>query len=222
VAQRFVKTFLALSAVILLLALIFFRLQSESGPMEMERCRTAVQQAKSWTVESTSHSESPNNSTYTTTTRTKVSCPDDFEYFWRNRTPDDVIIGQSTIHTHGASYVVNVDGKWDQNAPAGNFDIPKECGKGPALVQQTLTNAIFELPRRRAGKMVKGKLRTIDGVTCREWSLEFGNEWPQVQSYTICIDRKTHLPRRLTFEGYGGGTYDFTGWNTTTVAPPPL
>jgi hypothetical protein len=215
-----VKTFLALSAVILLLALIFFRLQSESGPMEMERCRTAVQQAQSWTVESTSHSESPNYSTYTT--RTKVSCPDDFEYFWRNRTPGDVIIGQSTIHTHGVSYVVNVDGKWDQNAPAGNFDIPKECGKGPALVQQTLTNAIFELPRRRAGKMVKGKLRTIDGVTCREWSLEFGNEWPQVQSYTICIDRKTRLPRRLTFEGYGGGTYDFTGWNTTTVEPPSL
>jgi hypothetical protein len=214
-----VKTLLAIAGVILLLALIFFRLQSESGPMEMEHCKIAVQQAKSWTVESISEPESPNYSTYST--RTKVICPDDYEYSWRNRTPDDVIRGQTIIHTHGVSYVENVDGKWDQSAPAGNFDLPMECGKGPALIQQTLGNAIFELPRRRAGKMVKGKLQTIDGVTCREWSLEFGNEWPQVQPYTICIDTKTHLPRRLKY-GFPGGTFDFTGWNTTTVDPPPL
>ena len=76
---------LVISGIIFVLALIFFRLQSESGPMEMELCRTAVQQAKSWTVESTAPPESPNYSTHTT--RTKVSCPDDYEYSWRNRTP---------------------------------------------------------------------------------------------------------------------------------------
>ena len=211
------KSVLALAALVLLAALIFFRLQSESGPLEMERCKIAVQQAKSWTVESTSEPESPNYNTFTT--RTKVSCPDDYEYFWRNRTRDDVITGQATVHAHGVSYVENVDGKWDQSIPAGNFDLPKECGKGPALIQQTLGNALFELPRRKAGKMEKGKLLTIDGVSCREWSLEFGNEWPQVQSYTLCIDRKTHLPRRLQY-GYPGGTFDFTGWNSTTVEPP--
>jgi hypothetical protein len=213
------KLVLVLSVVVVLGALIFFRLQSDSGPTEMARCRTAVQQAKSWTVESTSEPESPNYSTYTT--RTKVSCPDDYEYFWRNRTRDDVITGQTIVHTHGVSYVENVDGKWDQSVPAGNFDLPKECGKGPALIQQTLGNAIYELPRRRAGKMVKGKLLTIDGASCREWSLEFGNEWPQVQSYTLCIDRKTHLPRRLQY-GFPGGMFDFTGWNTTTIEPPAL
>ncbi len=214
-----VKTLLAISAGILVLSLFFFRLHSESGPMEMERGKIAVQQAKSWTVESNSQPESPNYSTYST--RTKVICPDDYEYSWRNRTPDDVIRGQTIIHTHGVSYVENVDGKWDLRAPAGNFDLPKECGKGPALVQQTLGNAIIELPRRRAGKMVKAKLQTIDGVHCQEWSLDFGNEWPQIQGYTICIDVKTHLPRRLTFD-YPGVTHDFTGWNATTVEPPSL
>jgi hypothetical protein len=213
------KPVFILSVVMLLVAMIFFRLQSESGLMEMEHCKIAVQQAKSWTVESTSEPESPNYSTYST--RTKVSCPDDYEYFWRNRTRDDVITGQTIIHTNGVSYIENVDGKLDQSALAGNFDLPKECGKGPTLLQQTLGNAIFELPHRRAGKMVKGKLQTIDGVTCREWSLEFGNEWPQVQPYTLCIDRKTHLPRRLQY-GFPGGTFDFTGWNTTTIEPPSL
>jgi hypothetical protein len=187
--------------------------------MELERCKTAVQQAKSWTAESTSQPESPNYSTYTT--RTKVSCPDDYEYLWRNRTRDDVITEQSTVHTHGVSYVETVDGKWEQSATAANPQIPMECGKGAALVQQTVVTAIIELPRRKAGKIVKGQLQTIDGRSCREWSLDFGNEWPQIPPYTICIDTKTHLPRRLKFD-YPGATIDFTGWNTTTIEPPSL
>jgi hypothetical protein len=212
------KLVLVLSVVVGLGALIFFRLQSDSGPTEMERCRAAVQQAKSWTEESTSEPQSPSFSTYTT--RTKVSCPDDYEYRSRNRTRDDVITGQTTIHTHGVSYVEDVDGKWVQNAPVGNFDLPQECGKGPGIVQQMLGNAIIELPRRRAGKLVKGKLQTIEGVSCRDWSLDFGNEWPQVPSYTICINPKTHLPRQVRYDG-PGYHIDFSGWNTTTVEPPP-
>ncbi len=213
------KPLLAISAFILVLALLFFRLHSETGPMALERSKTAVSQAKSWTAESTSQPESPNF--VTITNRTKVNCPDDYAYLSRSRTPDDVIREQSTIHTHGISYIETPDGKWEQSATAGNPQIPMECGNGPALVQQTLVNGIIELPRRRAGKIVKGKLQTIDGAPCQEWSLDFGNEWPQVQPYTICINPKTHLPRRLTFD-YPGATFDFTGWNSTTIDPPGL
>jgi hypothetical protein len=73
----------------LVLVLLFFRLQSESGPMALARCKTAVGQAKGWTVESISQPASPNFATLTN--RTKVSCPDDYEYFYRSRTLDDVI-----------------------------------------------------------------------------------------------------------------------------------
>jgi hypothetical protein len=77
------------------------------------------------------------------------------------------------------------------------------------------------LPRRSEGKIVKGQLQTINGRACQEWSIDYGNEWPQTAPYTVCIDRKTHLPRRITF-GYPSAAHDFTGWNNTTVDPPSL
>jgi len=213
-----VKLVLAISAVILVLVLIYFRLDSETGPMALERCKVAVSQARSWTVESTQSYEAVN-----TTTRSKISCPDDFEFDNRSRTPDNVIKEQSTIYTGGIAYVENADGNWAKSAPAKAYDPPtvKECGKGPALFQNTVLNAILELPHRRAGSIVKGQLQITDGVKCQEWHVEYGNEWPQTAPFTVCIDRKTHLPRRITFSE-SSGTEEFTGWNTTTVEPPAL
>lgn len=214
------KSLLAISAVILLLvAMLFFRVHSESGLMELQRCRVAVGQAKSWTVQVVSQPASPNFATLTN--RTKVSCPDDYEVSFRSRTPDDVIAEQSTIHTQGVTYVENVQGTWEKSATASDPPTLKECGKGPALVQSTVVNAIYELPRRKAGSIAKGQRQTIAGGGCQEWHVEYGNEWPQVAPYTICIDPKTHLPRRITFTE-SGATNDFTGWNSTTVEPPAL
>jgi hypothetical protein len=212
------KSVLAVSAVILVLALVIFRLQAESGLRELARSKTAVGEAKSWTVETT---ELYSPTLVTATTRNKVSCPEDYEYLYRTRTPDDVIREQSTVHTHGLSYVENVDGQWEQNATADNPQIPLECGKGPALVQSTVFHAILELPRRKAGSIAKGPPETIGGVRCQNWSVDYGNEWPQTAPYTVCIDVKTHLPRRITF-AYPSVAHDFTGWNSTTVDPPAL
>ena len=211
------KTVLAIAAVIVVLALFYFRFQSESGLVALERCKASVSEAQSWTVETTSQPESPNY--VTLTNRTKVSCPDSYESLFRSRTPDNVLKQQSTIHAHGVTYVENGDGQWDENARAFNPQIPTECGKGPLLVQQTVFNAVIEIPRRRAGTITKGQLETLDGVKCREWSVDYGNEWPQMRAFTICIDTKTHLPRRITFP-YPESTDDFTGWNNTAVEAP--
>jgi len=213
------KTVLAIAAVIVALALLLFRFQSESGMMALQRCKAAVVEAKSWTAETTSEPQSPSFITFTN--RTKVSCPDDFEYLFRSRTPDNVLKEQSTIRAHGLTYVENGEGTWQQSTTASNPEIAKECGKGPLLVQQTVFNAVMELPRRKAGKLVKGQLQTLDDVKFQEWSIDYGNEWPQMRAFTICIDTKTHLPRRITFE-YPGSTDDFTGWNSTTVETPAL
>ncbi len=212
------KIVLAISAVILVLALFFFRLESETGSMALERCKTAVSQAKSWTVKT---SQQYSTTLVTATTRNKISCPDDYEYAFRSRTTDNVIREQSTIRTGGVTYVENVDGIWVKSAAAGDSPALKECGKGPALVQTTVLNAIFELPHRKAGSIVKGELQIIDGVKCQEWHVEYGNEWPQTAPYSVCIDRKTHLPRRITFTE-SGVMEEFTGWNSTTVEPPSL
>ena len=213
-----VKTLLALSAVILLLVLLFlFRFQLESNMKELERCKLAAGQAKSWTVETTAQ-YGLNGAT--TTSRSKVSCPDDYEYFSRSRGQDEVVREQYTIHTHGVTYVETPDGKWEQSAATGNSQVPLECGKGPALVEATVSTAILELPRRRAGKIVRGELQTVQGISCREWSVDFGNEWPQVSAFTVCIVPETHLPRRISFD-YPNAAHEFTGWNLTTVPPPP-
>jgi hypothetical protein len=214
-----VKTLLSILSVILLLALLFFRLHSESGLMELENCRTAVTKAKSWTIETTTQPESPN--LVTLTTRNKVSCPDDYADLYRTRTPDDVMTEQSTVHANGVTYVENADGKWEKSETAGDPQIPKQCGKGPSIVQSTVVNAIFELPRRRAASLIKGKLQTVGGLQCQDWSVDYGNEWPQFPSYTVCIDTRTHLPRRITF-AYPSTTHEFSGWNSTTVQPPAL
>ena len=214
-----VKTLLALGAVIFILVLVFFRWQSESGLRALQSCKTAVGQARSWTVETTSQPQSP--SFVTLTNRTRVSCPDDYEYFYKSRTPDNVIKEQSTVRTSGLTYIKNLDGNWTKSPVAGDSPALKECGKGPLVVQQTVFNAIVEVPRRKAGSIVKGELQTIDGVKCQEWHVEYGNEWPQTAPYTVCIDRKTNLPRRITFSE-SGIPNDFTAWNRTTIAAPPL
>jgi hypothetical protein len=214
-----VKPVLAISAVILVLAMVLFRLHKESGLMELERCQNAVRQAKSWTVESISRPESPTFVTFTT--RNRVSCPEDSEYLYRTRTHDDVITEQSTVQTHGATYVETVDGTWHQIAAPLNPEISAECGKGPAVVQQTVFNAVLEVPRRRAGKVVEGRLQTIEGAKCQEWNVDYGNEWPQTAPFAVCIDTKTHLPRRIAF-GYPSAEHTFTGWNSTIVDPPAL
>lgn len=211
------KTFIALSAVVLLLTLLFFRLHSDSGMLELERCQLAVGQAKSWTVATTAQYGS---NMATTTSRSKVSCPDDYENYDRSRGQDEVIREQYTIHTHGVSYEETPDGKWEQRATGGNSQIPLECAKGPALVQLTVSNAILEIPRRRAGKIVKGELQTVQGLPCQEWNLDFGNEWPQMQPFTVCIEPETHFPRRISF-AHPNAVHEFTGWNSTTVPPPP-
>jgi hypothetical protein len=214
-----VKTLLAISAVVFVLALLFFRIQSESGPMALARCKTAVGQAKSWTIESSSQPGNSNNTTFKD--RIEVGCPADYRSVSRSRTPDNVIREQSTVYTSGATYVENLEGNWTKSPPAGDSPALKECGKGPVLVQNTVFNAIIELPRRRAATMVKGELQSINGGSCQDWSIDYGNEWPQMAPYTICLDPKTHLPRRITYMP-SGATNDFSGWNSTTVEPPPL
>ena len=213
------KKILVICAVAAVLVLVLVRLQKESGMMSLQRCKAAMAEAKSWTAESISEPTAPSYSTQTT--RTKVSCPNDYEYLSRNRTSDNVISEQSMIHTQDKSYVESQDGKWQEDDTAHNDNLPKECGKGPLVLQHTVLLAIIEIPRRKAGKIEKGQLVTIDNMKCQEWSVDFGNEWPQMPEHTVCIDTKTHLPRRLTFPN-STATQEFTGWNSTVIEPPAL
>ena len=185
--------------------------------MALAGCKIAVGQLKSWTVETVSQPDGSNGTTFKT--RVEVNCPADYKSVSSSRTPDNVIREQATVYAGGVTYMENLDGNWSKSTSASDSPALKECGRGPLLVQLTVFNATVELARRKAGKMEKGELRSINGESCQEWSIDYGNEWPQMAPYTICIERKTHLPRRITYT-LSGVTNDFSGWNSTTVEPP--
>lgn len=212
------KLVAAIAVLCAILGLMVFRFQADSGPMALEKCKVAVNQARSWSEETVSQ---PSNLSYgTATNRTKVSCPGDYEYLNRNQTSDNVIREQDFIHTRDVSYSETDGGSWQQSDLPGNPDILKQCGKGPITVQNFVFNAIIELPRRRAGKITKGERQTLDDGTCQDWSVDLGNEWPQMAAFTVCIEPKTHLPRRIVYSS--GTVTNFTGWNSTVIDTPSL
>ena len=213
------KKIFAICIVAFVIGLAVFRVQKESGMTALQRCKAAMAEAKSWTAESISEPVAPSYSTQTV--RARVSCPNDYESFYNTRTSDNVIHESSVIHANGKSYLETDGGTWHEDPTAHNDNLPKECGKGPLSLQHTVLLAIIEIPRRQAGKIEKGQLVTIDDVKCQEWHVDFGNEWPQMPEHTVCIDTKTHLPRRLTFPNTTA-TDEFTGWNKTVIEPPAL
>jgi hypothetical protein len=211
------KLVIAIAVLCAILGLLVFRFEADSGPMALQKCKIAVNQARSWTEETVSR---PDNLSYgTTTNRTKVSCPGEYEYMNRNQTSDNVIREQDFIHTHDVSYMETDGGSWQQSNLPGNPDILGQCGRGPITVRNLVFNAIVELPRRKAGKIIKGEKQVLDDGTCQDWSVDLGNEWPQMAAFTVCIEPKTHLPRRIVYAG-SGVTTNFTGWNSTTIEPP--
>jgi hypothetical protein len=204
-------------AILVVLTLLFFRMWSESGLDQLERSRNAVRQARSWTVETNSQEYTGNFASYAS--RIKVNCPNDFEIMTKSQTYDGIIKEHSAITTHGNYYEANDGGPWQKTTLNQSSQPQIECGKGPTLANGTVFSNIEELQHR--GKIVRGVRQTVDGVPCQDWNVDFGNEWPQMAPYTVCIDPKTDLPRRVTFTETKS-TFTLTGWNLTAVVPPAL
>jgi hypothetical protein len=216
-AATIVKLAFAIAAILGILILVFFRTRSESGLDQLERSRSAVRQAKSWTVETSSQEYTDNFISYTTTI--KVNCPNDYAIATKSQTYDGIIKEHLAMTAHGTYYEANDGGKWQKTAFPQASQPQIECGKGPTLANGTVFSNIEELQHR--GKVVRGERQTVEGVPCQEWNVDFGNEWPQMAPYSVCIDLKTDLPRRVTFP-MPRTTFTLTGWNLTTVVPPVL
>jgi hypothetical protein len=212
-----VKPVFAIAAIVVVLGLVFFRVASESGLNQLERSRTAVRQARSWTVETNSQEYTANFATFAS--RVKINCPNDYEIETKSQTYDGIINEHSAIRTQGNYYEANNGSKWQKGALSQAAAPETECGKGPSLANGTVFSNIEELQHR--GKIVRGERKTVEGVPCQEWDVDFGNEWPQMAPYTVCIDPKTDLPRRVTYTETKT-TFNLTGWNMTKVVPPVL
>jgi hypothetical protein len=212
-----VKLVFAIAAIVVVVALVFFRMSSESGLDQLQRSRAAVRQARSWTVETSSQEYTASFAMYESSS--KVNCPNDRETVNKSQTYDGIIKEHWAISAHGDYYEKNDGSQWQKiHLP----EVPQpqiECGKGPTLANGTVFSNIEDLQHR--GKVVRGERQTVAGVPCQEWNVDFGNEWPQMMPYSVCIDLKTDLPRRVTFTG-SQTTFTLTGWNQTTIDPPAL
>ena len=204
-------------AIFVVVALVFFRVRSESGLHQLERSRNAVRQAKSWRVETHSQEYSGNFASYATSV--KINCPNDYEIVTKSQTYDGIIKEHSAIATHGDYYEANDGGPWQKMHLTQGPQPEIECGRGPTLANGTVFSNIEELQQR--GKIVRGEWHTVEGVPCQDWNVDFGYEWPPMAPYTACIDPKTDLPRRVTFT-QTMTTFTLTGWNMTTVVPPAM
>jgi len=206
------KATIVFLAFVIVLALVLFRVKSESGLDALMHSRDAVRQAKSWTTEITSQGDPP---TVTNMYLTQVSCPADFKALTRT-TQDGLTKEHISMRFHGNYYEETLEGVWRKTGEDSKNEPMAECGVGPLVGSGAIYSTIEELKRR--GRITKGMRQMVEGIRCQEWNIDGGYEWPPMPSYSVCIEPESHLPRRIRYRG--GGEFLMFGWNMTTIVPP--
>jgi hypothetical protein len=189
----------------------YWRWTPELGVAELQRSQNAVLQATSWRFDSTEESGGIE------TARTEeVTCPGDKRESTQYHSQDGHSGNSTTITYHGEYYSRENDSPWQKTTPPDGASPNSVCGADSHLNVSVIYN-IGELKLR--GKLTKKNLEEIDGVKCQRWDADFGNHWPHVDNYSVCIAPDTHFPRQISFS-YPNKTILFSGWNSTVVQPP--
>ena len=207
------------NAILIVLALFvaaiiaYWRWSPKLGVAELQRSQDAVLQATSWRFDSI------NNSGEGEAVRTvEVTCPGDKREFTEFHGRDGQTRSSTSLTYHGEFFSRENTGPWKKDAPPEGAVSLNVCSAEMRLNVSTTYN-IGELKLR--GKITKKDRGVIDGVKCQWWDADFGNQWPQVPNYSVCIAPDTHLPRQINFTN-PGNRITFSGWNSTVVQPPDL
>jgi hypothetical protein len=205
------NTILIFLGILVAAIVAYWRWTPELGVAELQRSQNAVLQATSWRFDSTEESGG------TETARTEeVTCPGDKSESTQYHGQDGHSGNSTTITYHGECYSRENDDPWQKTTPPDGASPKSACGADSHLNVSVIYN-IGELTLR--GKLTKKNLEEIDGVKCQRWDADFGNHWPQVDNYSVCIAPDTHFPRQIRFS-YPNKTITFSGWNSTVVQPP--
>jgi hypothetical protein len=209
-----VKNAILIVLAILVAAIVaYWRWTPELGVAELQRSQNVVLQATSWRLDSTAQSGGIE------TARTEeVTCPGDKRESTQYHSQDGRSGSSNTVIYQGEIFTRTNDDPWQKTTPPDGAALNNVCGVNSHLSVSAIYN-IGELKLR--GKLTKKDRREIDGVKCQWWDVDFGNQWPQVPNYSVCIAPDTYLPRQISFVN-PGNTIRFSGWNSTVVQPPDL
>jgi hypothetical protein len=207
------------NAIFIVLALLvggivaYWRWTPELGVAELQRSQDAVAQAKSWRVDSNQNSGGIESA------RTEeVTCPGNKRESTQYHSDDGHSGSSTTIAYQGEIFTRTNDDPWQKTTLPDGASPINVCD-ADSRINISVIYRIGELKLR--GKLTKKDRGVIDGVKCQWWDADFGNQWPQVPNYSVCIAPDTHLPRQINFTN-PGNTIRFSGWNSTVVQPPDL
>jgi hypothetical protein len=209
-----VKNAILIGVALLVAAIVaYWRWTPELGVAELQRSQNAVLQAKSWRFDSTEDSGG-----IETARTVEVTCPGNKRESRQYHSQDGHSGSSTTILYQGEIFTRSNDDPWEKTTPPDGTASNNVCSADSHLNVSVIYN-IGELKLR--GKLTKKDRREIDGVKCQWWDADFGNQWPQVPNYSVCIALDTHLPRQVNFTN-PGNTIRFSGWDSTVVQPPDL
>ncbi len=208
-----------LGAAILLVAIICFyptqKRVTRSAVEEFTLTQKAMASAKSWHSHVLSKKQGGDVLLDTTS---DVVCPYDVHYV-------SLVPPYESATVNGVLYRRQESGEWQIDRPSivsSTRPVLVECQLGP--FSEDIFGNLQAFPTWNTAS--KGEKKTIDGDSCREWTVTAVAE--TVPRFTICINSDDHLPREFrTYDRHpaaglspAGNVTTVTRWNQVKVDPP--
>lgn len=197
---------------IALVALVIYWMLPGAGPSELKRMNVALQNARSWRVQTVVIEPTKNVDSLT-----EVYCPS------RIRTVNKAVSDEGGRHSEDDSEDIWIDGT--SYAKKGSHWVVSQversrtasCSVGPRATDALLQPLDLILA---TGKIRKGDKRIVNGERCRDWTASVPAPAGWREEFVVCIaedglPREVFTPDRRLVETY-------TDWNAAIkIEPPP-
>jgi hypothetical protein len=210
--ERMASGLAARLVAIALVALVIYWLLPGAGPSELKRMNVALQNARSWRVQTVM-----TEPTKSVESLTEVYCPS------RVRTVSKAVSDEGGRHNEDDSEDIWIEGtsyakkgyKWVVSQQEKSRTA--SCFAGPRATDPLLQPLDLILA---TGKIHKGDKREVNGERCRDWTASVPAPAGWREEFVVCIaedglPREVFTPDRRLVETY-------TDWNTAIrIEPPP-
>jgi len=197
-----------LAVVALLTALVFYSFSPPGWEKQYRVTGEALEKAMSYRISITTRGKDGD----TFELEREANCPADYHSLQRHYAKDGSLIPQEDIEVWslGKTHVLRQNNTL-MNASFG----PPQCGDQHLLELGTLPSSKIILMH---GHAVRGSKKTIDGLTCRLWTVQMpaGDGWGDL--YTMCVD-DNNLPLEVVTTN--GTVAHASHWNEKIELPEP-
>lgn len=195
-----------------LVALVIYWMLPGAGPSELKRMNVALQNARSWRVQTV-----VTEPTKSVESLTEVYCPS------RVRTVNKAVSDEGGRHYEDDSEDIWIDGT-SYGKKGSHWVVSQEtrsrtasCAVGPRATDALLQPLDLILT---TGKIRKGEKRIVNGERCRDWTASVPAPAGWREEFVVCVGddglpREVFTPDRRLVETY-------SDWNAAIrIEPPP-